>query len=69
MNACTWKNCQEKASNPWIGKNGKEWANLCDKHHKELDDSIGDPDCRIMLKNWVLASGGSNKMASEMVKQ
>jgi len=65
---CTWKDCKEKATNPQIAKDGEQWANLCDKHRKQLDDSIGK-DPSIMLWAWTKAGGGSEKMANRMMKK
>jgi hypothetical protein len=62
---CTWVDCPEVAAHPQIGQDGKEWANLCDVHAKELDDSLLDP--KAVLRCWVRASGGPKVMAEKMM--
>ena len=37
---CTWKGCNKKAVHIQINKNGKQWANLCKKHHDMLNKDI-----------------------------
>jgi len=64
---CTWKDCKEKATNPQIAKDGEQWANLCDKHHKQLDVSISK-DAKVMLSVWIKAGGGAEKMANRTMK-
>jgi hypothetical protein len=58
---CTWKDCNEEATYPQFDNKAKVWADLCEKHHVELDKSIGG-DPKVMLRAWVLASGGAKKM-------
>jgi hypothetical protein len=66
---CTWKDCNDKASNPQLDKNGNEWANLCEYHHKKLEDSIVGENFnpKIALKNWILASGGAKEMTKKII--
>jgi hypothetical protein len=59
---CTWKDCKLEATHSQLDNNGKEWANLCDTHHKELDDSLNELSPKKILRSWILASGGSHKM-------
>ncbi len=59
---CTWKDCNSKAINIQLDKNGKEWANLCKNHHNELEEAIDNPQPKKVLRAWVLASGGAKKM-------
>lgn len=67
MDKCTWKECNDNAVHSQIDRNGKPWANLCDKHNKELAQAV---DCMMkdkngipkMMKCWVLAHGGAKKM-------
>jgi len=63
---CMWKGCKEIASHLQLDKHGKEWSNLCDKHHKELEDSMKDLSPKKILKSWVLAKGGAEKAAKDM---
>lgn len=60
---CTWKDCNGEASHPQHDRDGRQWANLCDEHHKELDDACLALDVKKMMRAWVLASGGAKKMA------
>ena len=63
---CTWKNCPNFSVHDELDKDGNIWARLCEKHKKELDDAIENFDPRKILRVWVLASGGAEKM-SEML--
>lgn len=66
---CTWKGCSNKATTPQIDSNGNEWANLCDDHHRLLDETLGDPKkIKLMLSYWVKAQGGA-KAASRMYER
>jgi len=47
---CTWKNCIEEGRNSLKDKYGIEWAFLCDKHNKELNDSIDSKDPKKYLE-------------------
>lgn len=65
---CTWKDCQREAECPQKDKTGKEWANLCKEHDKEIEDVFKSEkfDVKKVLKCWVLASGGADKLSKEM---
>jgi hypothetical protein len=63
---CTWKNCIEEGRNSLKDKYGIEWAFLCDKHDKELNDSIDSKDPKKILRSWVLASGGADKLSKRI---
>lgn len=63
---CTWKNCIEEGRNSLKDKYGIEWAFLCDKHDKELNDSIYSKDPKKILRSWVLASGGAYKLSKRI---
>ncbi len=57
--------CSEVAEFPQTGQDGKQWANLCPAHTKEMDDSLLDP--KAVLRCWVRASGGPRAMADKMM--
>lgn len=61
MGKCTWKNCNNTAEFPQIGKDKSQWANLCNEHQKELDEAIIPNNPKGILRVWVLAQGGSRK--------
>ncbi len=63
---CTWKDCSEIATNIQLDKNGKEWANLCNDHNSELEKAIQDCTPKVLMRAWVLASGGAKKMVGVM---
>ena len=63
---CTWQDCNEKAIHPQIAKDGDQWANLCNKHHKQLDVAIGE-DSSILLWTWSKAGGGSKVMPNRIM--
>jgi hypothetical protein len=67
MTNCTWKGCSKPAKHQQTAKDGEEWANLCDEHNAELERSISGP-APVVLRCWVLAGGGAEKMAARMVR-
>ena len=64
---CTWTNCTNEASVPQLSKDGTQWANLCPEHNNELDESMTNPDVRIMLRCYIQAQGGPSKAAERML--
>ena len=60
---CTWKECDKEALHQQTDRGGRQWACLCDQHHKELDAALEALDAKKMMRAWVLASGGAKKMA------
>lgn len=64
--ACTWKGCAEEACRRQIGKDGREWADLCAPHDVELKAAQGSSDVKVILKSWILAQGGAEKAAERM---
>ena len=65
---CTWKHCKKIAIHSQVNKNKKEWSNLCNEHHNELEKSISSLDPKTVLRAWVLASGGAKKLAGDIFK-
>lgn len=77
---CTWvdpstplgieRRCDQPAHWQQPSQDGEVWADLCDKHADELNDSIeshnAEPDVKLILRNWVRAGGGAKKMAGRM---
>ncbi len=70
---CTWQDppdvrCEELAVVDHIAQDGKMYAQLCTKHHRELDDSQKPPvNVARMLQCLVRAGGGAEKMAKRML--
>jgi len=60
---CTWKDCMEEATIPQLDKGGKQWANLCNSHHVELEDAISSGNPALLLSRWIRAAGGASAMA------
>ncbi len=73
---CTWADppnnnrCTLDGIHTHRSKDGSIWATLCQSHHVELESATeSEPlDVKLMLRNWVRASGGSSVMAAKMVK-
>lgn len=65
MKNCTWKDCKSVACVPQLDKNKKEWANLCQKHHDEIEDSFKNFSPKKILKSWILAQGGAKVAAKK----
>jgi len=63
---CTWVHCLENATQPQRGKDGSIWANLCSHHEHELAQMLGTGEAPSMCRAWVLAQGGSEKVAERM---
>ncbi len=64
---CTWKDCEKDAKVPQYDKDKKEWANLCQKHHDEIEDCIKNFNPKKMLGCWVKAQGGAKKAANRII--
>jgi hypothetical protein len=63
---CTWVDCNKEAAHSELGKDGKEWCNLCDEHHQTLETSYKELDTRKILSYWVKAQGGARKITDKM---
>lgn len=69
---CTWQDpperrCERLAAIDHIEQDGEVWARLCKEHDKELVDSQSDPiNVPLMLRCWVRAGGGHQKMAARL---
>ncbi len=63
---CTWVDCTEAAAHPQIGKDGKQWAHLCQAHHDQLEGHIKNGEAKHVLSAWVRAQGGSKKATEAM---
>lgn len=63
---CTWENCNEKATFEEKRSDGSIWADLCDVHHKELEDAIEQLDVKKLLRAWIQALGGPKEAAMTM---
>lgn len=62
---CTWKECEFEATTPQLDRGGKQWANLCDAHHAEVEGSF-ELGPKATLRCWVLAQGGAKAAAARM---
>ena len=70
-NQCTWKakdtdRCQATASHPQIGRDGRQWANLCADHEKRLNELITSGEPPKLVGAWIAASGGPAVLAGKM---
>lgn len=65
---CTWKDCNQDGIIDQRDKNNNVWATLCQFHHKIFDNSISNSDLKKILKNWILAQGGSKKATERIIK-
>ena len=59
---CNWKGCREKGTHDQTDRDGRVWSVLCLRHHNELDAAITSLNVKKMMRAWVLASGGPEKM-------
>jgi hypothetical protein len=68
MTVCTWKECQDEATHPQLTRDGRMWANLCDKHHERLvtSKSLDNFNPKSLLSSWVKAQGGAAAAARRM---
>ncbi len=66
---CTWKDCERPAAHPQIGQDGKEWANLCDEHHTEMEEGLRTLEPRRVVRDWVNAQGGARKAADRVAPE
>jgi len=65
MKECTWRDCKEVAEFPQLDRDGKEWSNLCSKHHNEQAEAIKVGNVKKMLSCWVKARGGAKKCTED----
>lgn len=65
---CTWKDCDKPAEHSQIANDGEQWANLCQQHHAEMEDSISALDARRTLSNWIKANGGAAAMSKRVMR-
>ncbi len=70
MSQCTWKGkdqdrCAADATQPQIGSDNQQWANLCDAHAERMNNLV-EKGPREMLGCWIAAGGGPKKMAERM---
>ena len=64
---CTWKDCNGKATMPWFGKDGEQWASLCINHNAELEEAFTSGIPRKIVSAWIKAQGGSEKATERMI--
>ena len=64
---CTWKDCKKLAAYVERDNDSKAWAYLCKSHHDELEKGLDALDTKAILRNWVLAQGGSKGAADRML--
>jgi hypothetical protein len=57
--SCTWVDCTASAAHPQVAKDGEVWADLCEIHHRMLEEVIAAPDAKQLLKYWIRAQGGA----------
>lgn len=60
---CTWAGCDKDGGTPQLGRNGQEWARLCDEHAKELDADASSGVPKRIMRAWVKAQGGAKAAA------
>jgi len=65
---CTWRDCESDGTNPQLDNKKREWANLCQEHHDEIENSIAaDPfEPKRLMRAWIKAQGGA-KEASKRI--
>ena len=66
---CTWKNCENEGIENQIGKDGKVWACLCKKHKEEFDTAFKENNTKGILRVWVLANGGADKLSKRVAEE
>lgn len=60
---CTYIDCTGIGAHPRVAKDGDVWANLCDVHHKIMEDTMTALNAREILREWVKAQGVAEKAA------
>ena len=66
---CTWKGCKNKGSVVQLDRNGEMWAKLCEEHNKQLKEAIDLGDPKTILKCWIKASGGAEKLTKTITNK
>jgi hypothetical protein len=70
MDTCTWADCTNPAIKKQVAEDGEVWANLCNEHAFQMDQSLNEiaTNPAKMLGAWVKAQGGSKKAAGRMMR-
>lgn len=67
---CTWVKqdvaCTSEATHPQVGKDGSQWAHLCEEHDKKLNDAVGSGDVKKLMAAYIQAQGGAKAAAARM---
>lgn len=63
---CTWVGCGELGMHEQLDKLGNRWAYLCPQHHEELDNAIRSLVPRLVMKAWIRAHGGAQRLTEKM---
>lgn len=60
---CTWLGCVAVATHEQTATDGVVWADLCDPHHRQLDEAKASGSAPKLLGAWMRAQGGAAKAA------
>ncbi len=65
---CTWKDCKAMAIFSQKDSDGNVWARLCPRHDDSLESAIASGSVKDIMRVWVLAGGGAEKMAKRTME-
>ncbi len=64
---CTWQGCSAPNGTPYLDRNGRPWAHLCEEHTEALLIALGEAPHK-MLAAWIKAQGGLKAAADAMTR-
>lgn len=64
---CSWASkdvqCQHEGVVPQKGRDGSQWAELCEEHDRQLTAAIDSGDAKKLMSAYIKARGGAKKCA------
>lgn len=67
---CSWNSkdaqCHHEGVVPQRGRDGSQWAELCEEHDRQLTAAIESGDAKKLLGAYIKAQGGSKAAAARM---
>jgi hypothetical protein len=61
---CTWKDCDNEASETRVSDSGETWASLCYIHNAKLDAAIRGGEPKNLIGCYIKAQGGAEKVVA-----
>lgn len=67
---CSWASkdvqCQHEGVVAQRGRDGSQWAELCEEHDRQLVEAINSGDVKKLMAAYIKAQGGAKAAAARM---